>query len=53
MTELGLFLNLQVEGDQLVALMPLIDRHTPRLFVDHCGRPIHENGQAQPGFQAL
>jgi predicted TIM-barrel fold metal-dependent hydrolase len=53
MTELGLFLNLQVEGDQLVALMPLIDRHAPRLFVDHCGRPIHENGLNQPGFQAL
>jgi predicted TIM-barrel fold metal-dependent hydrolase len=53
MTELDLFLNLQVEGDQLVALMPLIDRHAPRLFVDHCGRPIRENGLSQPGFQAL
>lgn len=53
LNELGLFLQLQVEGDQLDQFMPLIDRLRPRLLVDHCGRPLKAAGLGQPGFQTL
>lgn len=53
MEALGLFLQIQVEGDQLLALLPLIEASGVRLFVDHCGRPLPEAGVAQPGFAAL
>lgn len=51
--ELGLFLDLQVEHDQLVALMPLLARSRVRILVDHCGRPNPEAGPDQAGFRAL
>lgn len=53
MHELGLMLQIQVEGDQLVRLLPLIERTNIPLLIDHCGRPIPENGLSQPGFRAL
>jgi len=53
MEDLGLFLQVQVEGDQLVGLLPLIEGSGVRLVVDHCGRPVPEDGVAQPGFAAL
>lgn len=52
MAECGLFLNLQVEGDQIIEVLPLLDL-VPVVHVDHCGRPILANGLGQPGFQAL
>jgi predicted TIM-barrel fold metal-dependent hydrolase len=53
LVDLDLLLQLQVEGDQLTALLPLIETSNVRLLVDHCGRPAVEAGLGQPGFQAL
>jgi predicted TIM-barrel fold metal-dependent hydrolase len=53
LNELGLFLQLQVEGDQIDAFAPLLDRTRPRLLVDHCGRPLQAAGLGQSGFQTL
>jgi len=50
---LGLWAQLQVTGDQLLDILPLLDRSGARLLVDHCGRPDVGRGLAQPGFQAL
>lgn len=50
---LDMLLSLQVEGDQLSVLRPLVERSEVRVLVDHCGRPAAGAGVAQPGFQAL
>ena len=44
LVDLGLFLQIQVEQDQLLALLPLIEKSTVRLVFDHCGRPTVEHG---------
>ena len=53
LAKLDLFLQVQVEGDQLVALMPLIGRSDARLLIDHCGRPDLAAGLMQPGSVAV
>ena len=54
LAELGLWAQFQIEGDQLVELLPLLDSVPDlRLMFDHCGRPVVSHGQQQPGFQAL
>jgi predicted TIM-barrel fold metal-dependent hydrolase len=53
LVDLGLFLQIQVEQDQLLALLPLIEKSKVRLVIDHCGRPSVEHGLEQPAFQAL
>jgi predicted TIM-barrel fold metal-dependent hydrolase len=53
LVDLDLLLQIQVEGDQLLALLPLIEASTVKLLIDHCGRPLAEKGLGQPGFQAL
>jgi predicted TIM-barrel fold metal-dependent hydrolase len=50
---LGLFVQIQVEHDQLVPLAPMLERSHARILVDHCGRPTPEEGLDQPGFKAL
>ncbi|MEP7275995.1 MAG: amidohydrolase family protein [Betaproteobacteria bacterium] len=50
---LGLFVDIQVEHDQLVTMTPLLARSGVRILVDHCGRPTVDAGLDQPGFQAL
>lgn len=50
---LDMVLQLQVAGDDLVALAPQIERASVRLVIDHCGRPELANGLRQPGFVAL
>ena len=50
---LGLWAQFQVSGDQLVALLPLIERSQVRLLIDHCGRPDLAAGVDAPGLQAL
>lgn len=50
---LDMFLQLQVAGDDLVALAPQIEGASVRLVIDHCGRPVLANGLDQPGFAAL
>ncbi len=53
LARLGLFAQVQAEGDQLLALMPLLQRSDAMVVIDHCGRPIAANGLDQPGFAAL
>ena len=53
LVDLGLFLQIQVEQDQLLALLPLIEKSNVRLVFDHCGRPSVEHGLQQKAFQAL
>ncbi|WP_234685775.1 amidohydrolase family protein [Bradyrhizobium monzae] len=50
---LGLFLQIQVEHDQLLALLPLIEKSNVRLVFDHCGRPSVAQGVKGKAFQAL
>jgi predicted TIM-barrel fold metal-dependent hydrolase len=53
LVDLGLFLQIQAEQDQLLALLPLIEKSAVRIVIDHCGRPAIEQGLAQPAFAAL
>jgi predicted TIM-barrel fold metal-dependent hydrolase len=53
LSALDMFLDVQVEGDQLVGLLPLLGRSDVRVLLDHCGRPTPEAGLGQDGFQAL
>lgn len=53
LADLDLFLQVQVEQDQLLALLPLIERSKVRLVFDHCGRPAVEHGLQRAAFQAL
>ena len=45
--------QVQVEQDQLLALLPLIEKSKVRLVFDHCGRPSVADGLQRPAFQAL
>ncbi len=51
--ELGLFAQIQVQGQQLLNLRPMLEASGARLIFDHCGRPDIAAGLEQPGFQAL
>jgi predicted TIM-barrel fold metal-dependent hydrolase len=53
LTSLGLFLQIQVENDQLIPLLPLIEKSPVRLVFDHCGRPSVAQGLQGEAFQAL
>ncbi|UFH48226.1 amidohydrolase family protein [Pseudomonas sp. KNUC1026] len=53
LAELGMFAQVQVQGDQLPELLPLLDASPVRVLVDHCGRPLAEAGVHQEGFRAL
>ncbi len=53
LAELDLVAQIQVQNDQLLALMPMLKRTRTRLLIDHCGRPDVSAGLAQPAFQAL
>lgn len=50
---LDMFVSVQVEHDQLVPLVPMLERSGVRLLIDHCGRPDGAAGVGQPGFRAL
>jgi predicted TIM-barrel fold metal-dependent hydrolase len=50
---LDLFVQVQVERDQLMPLAPMLERSGVKMLFDHCGRPAPEAGIKQPGFQAL
>ena len=50
---LGLFVQVQVEQDQLVSLAPILVGSGAHIVVDHCGRPTPDAGLDQPGFKAL
>jgi len=51
--ELGMWADVQVEGDQLVALKPMLVYSGVRMLFDHCGRFVPAAGVGQAGFQAL
>ena len=51
--DLGMWAQIQVEGDQLLPLLPLLANSGARLLFDHCGRPIPGAGIQQDGFAAL
>ena len=53
LAELGMIAQVQVQGDQLVELLPLLQASGVRLLFDHCGRPDVDAGIASPGFAAL
>lgn len=53
LAELDMFLQLQVQADQLLDILPVIGTIPARLIVDHCGRPDPDRGLGQPGFEAL
>jgi predicted TIM-barrel fold metal-dependent hydrolase len=50
---LDMFVQIQVEGDLLVPLAPMLRESGARILIDHCGRPVPEAGLEQPGFKAL
>ena len=50
---LDMFLQIQVQADQLLALLPLVQNSTVKVLIDHCGRPVPAAGLQQPAFQAL
>ena len=53
LADLGLFVQIQVEHDQLVPLAPLLLASGARILVDHCGRPTPAASLSQPGFATL
>ena len=53
LAELDLFAQIQVKDDQLLALLPLLERTRARVLIDHSGRPDASAGLQQPAFQAL
>lgn len=50
---LDMFVDIQVEHDQLVPMMPMLADSGVCILVDHCGRPTVDAGLGQPGFRAL
>ena len=50
---LDMIADVQVAGDQLLALSPLLERSGVRVLFDHCGRPDPVHGVTAPGFREL
>ncbi len=53
LAQLDMFLNLQVEHDQLLLFVPWIETMPVRVLIDHLARPTPQAGLQQAGFQAL
>jgi predicted TIM-barrel fold metal-dependent hydrolase len=53
LADLDMVADVQVEGDQLQALAPLLGRSGVRVLIDHCGRPDPAEGLGAPGFREL
>jgi len=53
LADLDMWADVQVTGDQLPALSPLLLNSGVRVVVDHCGRPDPGKGLAAPGFREL
>jgi predicted TIM-barrel fold metal-dependent hydrolase len=53
LSDLDMFLQVQVKEDQLLEFLPLIEAADVRVVIDHCGRPAPARGVEQPGFKAL
>ena len=50
---LDMFVDIGVEPEQLVRMMPLLTNSGVRILVDHCGRPTIDAGLDERGFRAL
>ena len=50
---LGMLLQVQVAGDQMLTLAPMLDGFPGRVVIDHCGRPEIGAGVEAAGFQAV
>jgi len=50
---LDMIADVQVAGDQLLALSPLLEGSGVRVLFDHCGRPDPVQGIMAPGFREL
>ncbi|MGN6571020.1 MAG: amidohydrolase family protein [Pseudolabrys sp.] len=53
LAELGMFMQLQTEHDQLLPFVKWVEEIPVPTLVDHCGRPTLADGVNQPAFQAL
>lgn len=53
LADLDMFVQIQVDGDQMVEIAPWLIDGGAKILVDHCGRPDPLLGIAQPGFQAV
>jgi predicted TIM-barrel fold metal-dependent hydrolase len=53
LAELGMFLQLQTEHDQLLPFVKWVEEIEIATLIDHCGRPTVAAGVNQPAFQAL
>jgi predicted TIM-barrel fold metal-dependent hydrolase len=53
LAELGMFLQLQTEHDQLLPFVDWVEEIEVATLIDHCGRPTVAHGLNQPAFQAL
>jgi predicted TIM-barrel fold metal-dependent hydrolase len=53
LAELDLFVQVQVQHDQMAQWLPALLDSGARILVDHCGRPTPSEGLAQPGFRAV
>jgi predicted TIM-barrel fold metal-dependent hydrolase len=50
---LDMFVDVQVEHDQLLHIVPLLTNSGARILIDHCGRPQVAAGLDEAGFRAL
>ncbi len=53
MAEMGWFLDIHCENDDLHEALPILEKTRVQLLVDHCGRPDVSRPLDQPGFAAL
>jgi predicted TIM-barrel fold metal-dependent hydrolase len=53
LAELDLIAGVQVTGNQLLDLAPMLERSGVRVLVDHCGRPDPAAGLGAAGFREL
>jgi predicted TIM-barrel fold metal-dependent hydrolase len=53
LADLGMIAQVQVAGDQMTTLEPWLAQQPATLLIDHCGRPVSDEGIGQAGFQAL
>jgi predicted TIM-barrel fold metal-dependent hydrolase len=53
LADLGMFLNLQIDNDQLLMFAPWIEKIPVRVLIDHLARPTISKGLGQPGFATL
>jgi predicted TIM-barrel fold metal-dependent hydrolase len=49
----GMFVQVQVEGEQMHTLAPILVGTGAQILIDHCGRPDIAQGLAGKGFAAL